>query len=267
MRLTILIMVASLFAGGCRTLSKKSQENISETPAQARANIAPNQATADVYMAAFAAGQNSKLVSSATQNVDKGYRHQDAGKLPARDVDGNIIWIELPGPNGMMMRTPLMVEYSSEFSLSSYIDLTGGVRGLGIDVGKIVFPPDGNRSFGVAPFRDGLSITAVEIGGGASSANADAITAFMQGQAANKTAAAQGLTSAIAAEWVGRGKQIEYLSNGLVRIGEMVGKQILAVRLGPAGKVLDVLVKKMDDSTETVTVKAVTDKPDPPPNP
>ena len=73
---TLLILIAVLALTSCGTLSKSAQNNLSQSDTQARNNVEL------VNLAAIQAGQIQKLLSSTTQNIDKGFRFQDQGKDP-----------------------------------------------------------------------------------------------------------------------------------------------------------------------------------------
>ncbi len=214
-RLTIAFVL--IVFTGCGTLTKRAQTNLSETDTQARRNAER------VDLAAIQAGQIDKLLSSATQNIDKGLRIQDSGKDLARLPDGTPVMLTVQTAAGPVT-TPIYSEWTYEASLSSYVDLTsGGIEGLELDVGKVVEAVGGNLGLSTVPKRDGLSLSIVKAGG--STTNSDAIRALKGGQADNKAAAGVAVAEAVQIDLAGKLEIVD----GVARLIDSTGKAIEGV--------------------------------------
>jgi hypothetical protein len=193
-----------------------------------------------VNLAAIQAGQIEKLLSSATQNIDKGFRFQDQGKDYVRDQEGNIVFITVPGSD---VQVPLTSEWSTEVSLNSYVDLANSVEGLQLKVGTITEAAGINQKYSAIPQRDGLDLSITKSGG--STTNSEAIAALLAGYVKDKEASGEATRKAIEAEWNGKvalvGKSVEVLDvlgnvtvgileslDPALRIARVAGKAIMA---------------------------------------
>ena len=236
--------VMCMFVTSCSVLTKEAQRNVSETQTQSRANIAPNGETADVYKQAITAGQINKLISSATQNIDKGYRLQAGGRDVVRDIDGNVVYQEVLTPDGKTVKVPLYTEWTDDQSLNSYLELPENLEGATFKVGDIYQPTSGNRFYSSTPVRNGLSISITKSGG--AGVAAEAIAAYSGGHAAEREATGDALERAVKAEWVGK---ISLLENGVVEVikqtGEsVIGKLIKLTPYGAAAEAAEVVLEK-----------------------
>lgn len=216
MKITHLLfaIALTLWACGCQSVSPATQEKLSETDTQARENYE------SVDLAAIQAGQIQKLLASATQNIDKGFRFQDSGKEVARDIEGQAIFVEVPGPNGVMIKAPLYVDWSTELSLNSYVDLANNVEGLELTVGQLEqLQTASNQIYRTTPNRNGLRLKIDKAGG--TNTNGDALGKLKAGQANDRNATGDAVTGAITADWEGR---ITFLGNGIVEFTNGVEK-------------------------------------------
>jgi len=239
----LLVIVFGAILCGCATVSRQAQHNLSDTT---------NKNLMQENLAAIQAGQVQKLLSSATQNIDKGLRVQAQGKDVVRLPDGTPYEMTVMTQAGPIS-APVQAEWSYEASLSSYVDLAGGsVEGLALHVGKIVESLPGNIGMSTIPKRDGLSLVIAKSNG--SSTNADAINALMSGQAANTNAAGDALAKVIQIDWEGRkGTYVEVITAA----GEVAKGVLVALSpYGAAGDTLKAVFRTADGDLENVLVPA-----------
>jgi len=237
MRTVLILIAVAVAVTGCASLTKEAQRNLVSNGSNAER----------VDLAAIQAGQIQKLLSSATSNVDKGFRFQDAGKDVVRLTDGSILHVDVPTPNGVVS-SPVYSEWSTEVSLSSYADLVNGLTGLQLEVGKVV-ELTGNAGFSTIPKRDGLTLRIESAGG--SVTNAPAISALKAGQAANRTAGGEAVEKIVTATWAGRALIIGE-SVALVKAGGEVAVGIIEAVNPVAGAVGVARVVLEDGTTEVV---------------
>jgi len=235
---TLAAVLAIAALTGCATLDKEAQRNLA---AQEKNSDAVN-------LAAIQAGQIDKLLSSATSNVDKGFRLQDSGRDVVRDTKGDVVYVDVLGPNGPI-KAPLYSQWSTDISLNAYADLANGVQGLHLAVGDIAQGLTGNAAYSSIPRRNGLSLTIQNAGG--TTTNADAISKYMTGKTDRTKVAGDALVNAVTAEWRGKalaiGETVALIkAGGEVAVGIIQAVNPIAGAVGLARVVLE------DGTTEVV---------------
>jgi hypothetical protein len=247
MRLFVAITTIAILVSGCASLDRQAQRNLAAGETQAKQN------TDTVNVAAIDAGQIQKLLSSATNNVDKGFRYQEAGKEVARDTQGEVLFVTVPTASGTI-QAPLYVDWSTDVSLNSYVDLTNEVEGLVLEVGQLAgLQTDSNQVYRTTPNRNGLRLVIAKAGG--SRTNYEALSALKSGQVGEKTASGIAVDAALKTEWAGRVSFLQAGGEIMVAIADKIVGRLIAEPVTTASGALQMLVENLQGKPETLTVE------------
>lgn len=239
---------------GCRTNDSLGASSESE-----RRRAAQSDMDVAVYKAGIEAGQTI-LASRMFETPDDGFRAVHTYESIARDTAGEVTY--LTNPDGSYTVFPEKSSMEAAWTSNFGMPQQGKVDKLSVIVGETTESKEGtNEVYTTAPRYGGLLHITVEGFEGAVGPDASVVQVRVQARVAEREVILKGLTELEKEKWIGRGKVIELLGDGLVKVttavgDAIVGRLISATPTGAGVEAMRIAVKDESGVLKTLVLDA-----------